>query len=229
MKIEGIKHVFFDLDHTLWDFDRNSALTFEKIFKLHRLQLDVAKFLSFYEPINLSYWKLYRDEKIDKDVLRYRRLKDTFDAAAVAIEDDIINKISDDYIAHLASFTHLFDGTFELLDYLRPNYKLHIITNGFQEAQQNKMDSSKISAYFNTMTNAELAGVKKPNRGIFELALKLANAHPQESIMIGDNYEADILGARDAGFEVILFDYHKAETSADIKKIDHLLELKQYL
>ena len=80
MKINGIKDVFFDLDHTLWDFDKNSALTFHKIFKLHHVEVDVDAFLKHYEPINLSYWKLYREEKIDKESLRFARLNDTFQA-----------------------------------------------------------------------------------------------------------------------------------------------------
>ena len=79
MKIDNIKHVFFDLDHTLWDFDKNSALTFQKIFELHKVEIEIKQFITVYEPINLNYWKLYREELIDKANLRYGRLKDTFD------------------------------------------------------------------------------------------------------------------------------------------------------
>ena len=229
MKIENVKHIFFDLDHTLWDFDRNSALTFDKIFKLNQLELDIESFLNVYEPINLNYWKLYREEKIDKQNLRYKRLKDSFDAVAYKVEDAVINRLSEDYIAHLSSFNHLFEGTFELLDYLKPNYQLHIITNGFQEAQYSKMSSSRILPYFKTITNSEMAGVKKPHPRIFEHALKSAQAISSESLMIGDNYEADILGAQNVGFQVILFDYHKVDTDLGVTKVDHLLELKQYL
>jgi len=229
MKLEGIKHIFFDLDHTLWDFDKNSALTFQKIFGLHNVKVDHSQFVSAYEPINLNYWKLYRDEKIDKDDLRYYRLKDTFDALDLEVEDPLIKILSNDYIAHLSSFNHLFEGTFELLDYLRPNYQLHIITNGFDEAQQKKMDNSKIAPYFKTVTNAELAGVKKPNPIIFNYALNLAKAKPEESLMIGDNYEADILGAKALGWDVILFNYHNITAEADIKQVKLLQELKAYL
>ena len=90
MKIKGIKHVFFDLDHTLWDFDKNSALTFEKIFDLLKLGIDTEEFLKAYEPINLNYWKLYREEKIDKSSLRYQRLKDTFDAVNFEVSQTIL-------------------------------------------------------------------------------------------------------------------------------------------
>ena len=229
MKVKNIKHVYFDLDHTLWDFDKNSALTFEKIFNIHALAIDFQQFISFYEPINLNYWKLYREEKIDKINLRYKRLKDTFDAMAFDVMDDTINQLSDDYITHLTTFNHLFDGTFEILEYLKNRYQLHIITNGFDEAQQKKMDSSKISPFFTTITNSEMAGVKKPNPIIFEHALKIGNAKPQESIMIGDNFVADIQGALDVGMDAILFNYHNHNAEVHIKQVKDLLDLKIYL
>jgi len=229
MKIKDIKHVFFDLDHTLWDFDKNSALTFRKIFEIHQLEIDTNQFLSVYEPINLNYWKLYREEKIDKSNLRYNRLKDTFDAIDVEVSDDTINLLSEDYITYLTTFNHLFEGTLDILNHLKQKYQLHIITNGFDEAQQKKMDNANISKYFTTITNSEIAGVKKPNPIIFNYALDVAQAKPSESIMIGDNLEADILGALDVGFEAILFNYHKVIAESHIKKVNSLLDLKMYL
>ncbi|MFK7780911.1 YjjG family noncanonical pyrimidine nucleotidase [Psychroserpens sp.] len=229
MKIKDIKHVFFDLDHTLWDFDRNSALTFHKLFEIHNLNINSTQFLSVYEPINLSYWKLYREEKIDKPNLRYKRLKDTFDAIEFEVSDNTINQLSEDYITYLTTFNNLFEGTFDILNHLKGQYQLHIITNGFDEAQQKKMDNAKISQYFETITNSEIAGVKKPNPIIFEYALKVANAKPHESIMIGDSIEADIMGALDVGFDAILFNYHKVKAEAHIKQVSSLLDLKMYL
>jgi len=229
MKINGIKHIFFDLDHTLWDFDKNSALTFEKIFELHNVCVNTSDFLRIYEPINLSYWKLYREEKIDKANLRYRRLKDTFEAVDFEVSDDMIDKLSEDYINFLATFNHLFEGTIEILEHLRTDYHLHIITNGFEEAQQRKMDNAKISQYFKTVTNSEAAGVKKPNPIIFNHALELAEAQPTESLMIGDNYEADILGALDVGLDAILFNYHNYNDVDHIKQVKELKDLKRYL
>lgn len=229
MKIKDIKHVFFDLDHTLWDFDKNSALTFHKIFELHKLDVDSNQFLSVYEPINLNYWKLYREEKIDKSNLRYKRLKDTFDAIEFEVSDDTINQLSEDYITYLTTFNHLFEGTFDILRHLKQQYQLHIITNGFDEAQQKKMDNANISQYFTTITNSEIAGVKKPNPIIFNYALDMAKAKPHESIMIGDNIEADIFGALDVGFDAILFNYHKVQAEAHIKQVNSLLDLKMYL
>lgn len=228
MKLKHIKHIFFDLDHTLWDFDKNSALTFDKIFKLNNVEVDINHFTKVYEPVNLNYWKLYRNSEINQEELRYGRLKDTFDALEFMVEDKVIHRLSEDYITHLTTFDHLFEDTIEILNYLQPNYQLHIITNGFGEAQEKKMKVSKITHYFKTVTNAEIAGVKKPNPIIFNHALKIAEAKPSESIMIGDNYEADVLGALDVGYDAIFFNYRRDEFESHIKQINELKELKKY-
>ncbi|KAA5828132.1 noncanonical pyrimidine nucleotidase, YjjG family [Algibacter amylolyticus] len=229
MKLKGITDVFFDLDHTLWDFDKNSALTFDKIFKINNVNIAVKDFLEHYEPINLNYWKLYREEKIQKDTLRYGRLNDTFEAVGFKVDTGLINKLSDDYITHLSSFNHLFENTFEILEYLSLNYTLHIITNGFDEVQYKKMSHSKINHYFKTITNSEIAGVKKPNPKIFNYALNLANTNASKSVMIGDSYEADIMGAKNIGMDVVFFDINNLEVDSKIKQIDNLIQLKKYL
>ncbi len=229
MKIKGITDIFFDLDHTLWDFDKNSALTFENIFETHNIGVDLMEFLKVYEPINLNYWKLYRNNQIDKESLRYRRLKESFDAIKMIVHDDMIHQLSEDYIINLPTYNHLFDGTLELLEYLKPNYHLHIITNGFQEAQDKKMVQSKISNYFKTVTNSEIAGVKKPNPIIFDFALNRAFADKKTSVMIGDNIEADVLGALNFGMDAICFNYHGVEIDKRIKQVTNLSDLKAYL
>lgn len=229
MKIKGITDIFFDLDHTLWDFDKNSALTFHKIFEMNNIDANLNEFLSYYEPINLNYWKLYRDEKIDKESLRFGRLNDAFNAINLTIEKDVINKLSEDYITYLSSFNHLFENTFEILDYLKYSYNLHIITNGFSEVQQGKMENANINHYFKTVTNSESVGVKKPNPKIFNYALKVANTPVNQALMIGDNYEADILGAINIGMDAIFFDIKNEPIHQDIKQINNLIHLKKYL
>ncbi|WP_299125536.1 YjjG family noncanonical pyrimidine nucleotidase [uncultured Winogradskyella sp.] len=224
-----IKHVFFDLDHTLWDFDKNSGLTFDKIFKINNINTNLDDFLEVYEPINLNYWKLYREEKVTKSALRYGRLKEAFDAINIAIEDDMINHLSEEYIEHLTSFNHLFEGTFEILDYLKDKYHLHIITNGFEEAQERKMRSSNIRNYFKTITNSEMVGVKKPNPKIFNHALHIANAKTSESIMIGDSVEADIEGAHKIGMDTIHFDYKDVHNDHNYKRITNLRAIVNHL
>ena len=229
MKLKGITDVFFDLDHTLWDFDKNSALTFEKIFNINNINVSINDFLLHYEPINLKYWKLYREEKIEKEALRFSRLNDAFLAIDLKVEKELIYKLSEDYITHLTSFNHLFKNTFKILDYLSLNYKLHIITNGFDEVQHKKLTKSNIQQYFKTVTNSEMVGVKKPNPKIFNFALELAKTEVHKSIMIGDSYEADILGAQNIGMDAIFFDVNNMAIDANIKQVNNLISLKNYL
>ena len=229
MKHTHIKDVFFDLDHTLWDFDKNSELTFDGIFNRNHPEIETKQFIEKYVPINKACWKLYQYDKITHEELRYNRLKNSFDAINYSISDEEIDEISNEYIRFLPENNHLFDGTMELLDYLKPNYNLHIITNGFADVQFRKLNNSKITPYFLTITNSEMAGVKKPNPIIFDYALDLAKAKKENSIMIGDSLDADVRGALDAGLDAIYFNENNIEVENDIKHINHLLELKKYL
>lgn len=224
-----ISDIFFDLDHTLWDFEKNSALAFETIFIKHSIEVDLAMFLMHYVPINLKYWELYRKEMITQQQLRFDRLKVTFDAIKYDIEDEKVVFLSQEYIHYLPQFNHLLDGAIELLNYLKPKYKLHIITNGFHEIQNNKLNNSNISHYFQTVTNSEMAGVKKPNPIIFEYALSKAKTKKENSIMIGDCIEADVNGALEFGLDAILFNENRVEVHPNIKQVSHLLQLKKYL
>ncbi|VXB76254.1 YjjG family noncanonical pyrimidine nucleotidase [Maribacter litoralis] len=224
-----VTDVFFDLDHTLWDFDKNSAHTFQKIFIDQKINVELNDFLKVYVPANLKFWKLYREEKITKEELRYQRLKSVFDEMKYPATDDIIHVLSEEYINHLSSFNSLFPNTIEVLDYLRPNYKLHIITNGFQEVQEKKLRNSGIHGFFDQIIDSEMAGVKKPNPIIFNLALNKAGAKPERSLMIGDSLEADILGAKSLGFHTIHFNAHR-ENSHDLAPIIYdLEEIKSFL
>ncbi|QYJ67231.1 YjjG family noncanonical pyrimidine nucleotidase [Flavobacterium litorale] len=229
MRIVNKETIFFDLDHTLWDFEKNSALAFDTILQKHNIPVNVPDFVTQYVPINLRYWKLYRDGNINQQELRYNRLKEVFDILEYTVEDAMINTLSQDYIKHLPLNNHLYDGAIEVLEYLAPKYDLHIITNGFQEVQDTKLKNSNIQHYFKTVTNSELAGCKKPHRCIFEFALKLANAQKQTSIMIGDSIEADIQGALDFGLDAIYFNEFNNETPTNIKQVNHLLDLKNIL
>ena len=205
VKFNGISDIFFDLDHTLWDFQKNSALTFDFLLKKYQINIDLNKFLNIYIPINFSYWKLYRDEKITKEFLRYNRLKSSFEKLNISLSDDVINKIADDYVISLPVNNFLIKDTILVLDYLRNKYRLHIITNGFTEVQNKKIVNSQIKKYFHSIIDSETVGVKKPNIKIFDYALKVSGARSKNSLMIGDNLEADILGALNAGFQAIHF------------------------
>lgn len=226
----AVQHIFFDLDHTLWDFEKNSDLAFQKVFNKHNISIPLKDFLDVYKPINFEYWRLYREEKVTKSELRYQRLKKTFDSLNFYISDKLIDNIAEDYISYLPHFNFLFPNTFEVLDYLKERYQLHIITNGFEEVQSKKMKSSNIIDYFEAIVTSESVGVKKPNPKVFEYALKITNAKPENSIMIGDSIEADILGALKMGMSAIHcnFDFKEIENK-NYRSINSLLELKQYL
>jgi putative hydrolase of the HAD superfamily len=224
-----ITDIFFDLDHTLWDFDANSELAFNAIFKEDHPTIKIKDFIEKYAPINQACWKLYQYDKITHEELRYNRLKHTFDALDYSISDAQIESIAHNYIELLPENNRLFDGTIEVLEYLEKKYKLHIITNGFAEVQFKKINNSNIGGFFKTITNSELAGVKKPNPIIYEYALNLAAAKKENSIMIGDCMEADVQGALNAGLDAIFFNDKNIEVEQNIKQVNHLLELKKYL
>lgn len=224
-----ITDVFFDLDHTLWDFEKNSALTFEKILAQNQVPVKLEDFLEVYVPNNFVFWRLFREEKITKTELRYQRLKTTFDTLGLEVTDVLVHNLSEAYIANLSSYNHLFPNAISILNYLKPKYKLHIITNGFEEVQNKKISNSNLDSFFDHVINSEMAGVKKPNPIIFNLALERANAQPEKSLMIGDSLEADILGAKAVGFKVLHFNAHNEQKHEYCDMITDLSEIKLYL
>lgn len=225
----NITDIFFDLDHTLWDFDKNSEMAFDRIFKTKYQEIATQDFIKEYIPINQECWRLYQNDKITHQELRYNRLKFSFDALNYVISEENILEIANDYIEFLTDNNYLFDGAIEVLEYLKPKYKLHIITNGFAQVQEKKINNAALGGYFSTITNSELAGVKKPNSIIFDYALKLANTSKESSIMVGDDFEADVNGALNAGIDAIFFNEKRVDVSENYKQINHLLELKKYL
>jgi putative hydrolase of the HAD superfamily len=172
---------------------------------------------------------LYQVNQISHEDLRYYRLKDVFDALNVEVSRETVNELSEEYITHLPNNNHLFDGAIEILEYLKPNYHLHIITNGFHFVQDKKLKNSNIEHFFQTVTNSEMAGVKKPHPTIFEHALQLAKAEKEESVMIGDSFDADIEGAINFGIDAIFFNTEKVEIEEKVIQINHLLDLKKIL
>ncbi len=229
MKLNDIEHIFFDLDHTLWDFEKNSALAFEKIFEHQQIKIEIAEFLKVYKPINFKYWELYRDNSVTKEALRYGRLKESFDSLKFKATDATINALADDYIKYLPTHNHLLEDSLEVLDYLNEKYSLHIITNGFEEVQHTKMENSGILHFFKSITTSEEAGVKKPHPAIFEKAISKSKANPSKSVMIGDNLEADIVGAHEFGLSVIYLDVEEQNAEVEFLRIQKLKELLNYL
>ncbi len=225
----NIKHIFFDLDHTLWDFETNSNRTFEFIFNRNNVGVNFMDFKEIYKPINAQYWKLFREDKISKSKLRYGRLKDAFDALNYSVDDDLIGLLSEDYITYLSQYNDLFEGTIAILNYLQSKYTMHIITNGFEEVQFEKLKNSNLISYFDQIITSEKVGFKKPNPKIFNYALSLATAKADESIMIGDNFEADILGAKNVGMHTIFCEFNGEIAIEKTLTITKLEQLKDYL
>ena len=227
MKFKNAKYLFFDLDHTLWDFDLNSKLAYRQIFEEQGVTLDLDQFIAIYEPLNLEYWRMYRNNEIGKEHLRFHRLKSAFDACNYTVTREQIDLFADLYISYLPNYNHLFEGCIDLLDHLSQNYELHCITNGFIEVQQQKMERSGLDTYFGLTLTAEEAGVKKPDPQIFHDAMKRVGASALESVMIGDSFEADILGAQKVGMKTIYFDIHKP-TDLEAYRVKTLAEIKKF-
>ena len=222
----SVTDVFFDLDHTLWDFEKNSGLTFNKIFLELNFPFSLDVFLKFYNPINHAQWKLYRENKITQEDLRFNRLNKTFEKLNYSASIGLINNISEKYITYLSTFPHLFEGTLELLEALKNRFRLHIITNGFDKIQQFKIENSGIESFFEFVFTAEKVGFKKPHPEIFIQSLKTVNTTAKASIMIGDSFEADILGALNQGMQAIHFNSHNEEVHTKCPIVYSLAELK---
>lgn len=226
-----IKHIFFDLDHTLWDFEKNST---EAIFELfHRYELNrqirsFDDFISDYQQINFDYWNRYNNGDIDKQTVRYGRFYDLFTRYKIADPVAFGEMFADEYLLIAPHKTHLFPDTHEVLGYLQTKYKLHLITNGFKEVLEIKISRTNLQPYFDLILSAEDVGVNKPHPLVFETALKKARALPGESLMIGDSYEADILGAQKVGMHTLHFNPKtepKKTESAEIHRLSELLVL----
>ena len=222
----SVTDVFFDLDHTLWDFEKNSGLTFNKIFLELNFPFSLDVFLKFYNPINHAQWKLYRENKITQEDLRFNRLNKTFEKLNYSASIGLIDNISEKYITYLSTFPHLFEGTLELLEALKNRFRLHIITNGFDKIQQFKIENSGIESFFEFVFTAEKVGFKKPHPEIFIQSLKTVNTTAEASIMIGGSFEADILGALNQGMQAIHFNSHNEEVHTKCPIVYSLAELK---
>ena len=222
----SVTDIFFDLDHTLWDFEKNSGLAFNEIFIELNFPFSLDVFLKLYNPINHAQWKLYRENKITQEDLRFNRLNKTFEKLNYSASIGLIDKISEQYITYLSTFPHLFEGAIELLEVLKNRFRLHIITNGFDKVQQFKIENSGIKSFFEFVFTAEKVGFKKPHPEIFIQSLKTVNTTAEASIMIGDSFEADILGALNQGMQAIHFNSHNEEVHTKCPIVYSLAELK---
>ncbi len=227
------KHIFFDLDRTLWDFDKNSLETFKELYNIYKLETILyCDFLSFhntYVKYNTQLWIAYRKGEIKKEFLCLQRFYLTLND--FGCNDSIMAvKMAEDYIKLSPQKNLLFPHTIEILDFLKDKYFLHIITNGFVEVQYNKIKNAGLEKFFSNTITSEEAGFQKPHKQIFEFSLEKAGAKAEESIMIGDDLIIDLLGAKQAGMDQVFFNPLKIEHNEDITfEISSLIELKKIL
>ena len=223
------KHLFFDLDRTLWDFDKNSEQTlfeiYEQWFLAENCSCSFDEFLKIYREINHQLWEDYRQEKISKEFLNLERFRKTLELIKCEHYENA-QLIADYYVEQSPMKTLLFPDAEYVLQQLKSRYHLHIITNGFEEIQFRKLKNSKLEHYFSTVITSEMAGCKKPDPGIFTFSLNLANAKLFESIMIGDDPEVDILGAENFGMDSVFVNFENIKTDIKSKfEVKSLLEL----
>lgn len=224
------KHIFFDLDRTLWDFETNSHKTLLEICVKYDLKklgiLNYIQFIKEYKIINEKLWNLYRLDKISQKDLRRERFQQTLELYNIK-DSDLSEKIGEDYIEICPRKTKLYPYTFEVLDYLKSKYQLHIITNGFHKTQYIKLDFARLKPYFNQIITSEELGVKKPNPKIFKHALVQAKTIETESVYVGDDLIVDIVGCQNCGIDGVFFNPKKIEHQENPKyEISCLSELK---
>jgi len=229
LDLSSVTTLFFDLDHTLWDFETNSKLTFQKIFEEENIPIPLQAFIEVYSPINHACWKLYRENKITHIELRNFRLEKTFKALHFDYSERLLSIVNELYIVYLSDFTHLFEGTIELLQKLQKQYEMHIITNGFDRVQYHKMRNSGLQPFFGKVFTAEQVGYKKPSPEIFQYALAQSGKTAAESIMIGDSLEADIQGALNLSMQAIHFNSHGEESHNTCPIVHSLQEIEELL
>ena len=213
-------HIFFDLDGTLWDFEANSHETLLELCTTYNLNKkgipDYEKFIKTYKIHNAKLWDLYSVDKISQKDLRRERFQRAL--ADFGIHDfKLSENIGEDYIEVCPRKNKLFPYVFEVLDYLKERYILHIITNGFDKTQHIKLEHSNLTLYFNQIITSEKTGMKKPNPKIFDHALDLANAKHTESIYIGDNLVLDILACQNSEIDGMYFNPKKKRHNENVK------------
>ena len=219
------KHIFIDLDDTLWDFHANAKASLHEMFddrKLGQYFNDFEQFFKIYAKRNLELWELYGKGEISKDFLMIERFRHPLVKMGVN-NDKLAEQIGIQFLEILPTKTILLPYAIELLDYLQPKYSLTLISNGFVEVQYKKLRSTNLEHYFTHIVLSEAAGALKPDKRIFEYALQLNNATAAETIMIGDSYAADIVGAQNAGIDQI-FLHPTHETTEKPKPCTYLVK-----
>jgi YjjG family noncanonical pyrimidine nucleotidase len=227
------KHLFFDLDHTLWDFDANAfdcLLEIYQVFGLESNGIIMKEFYDNFTQINRSLWTQLELNQIEHIEIRKKRFKMTLEALELIIGSKVSESMNDTFLELLPQKSKLVDGCVEVLDDLKEKYQLHILSNGYAKIQAKKLRNSGIDSYFDKVITNDIANYRKPEKGIFDYALRKTKSPMSEALMIGDSYLADILGAKNAGWDTIHFTEkeHPDETLSTVK-IKKLKDLFLYI
>lgn len=226
------QHLFFDLDHTLWDFETNSQEALLDLYARYnladRLDAPVDQFLKAYYEINDALWAQYREGKVTKEALRHLRFHRAFHSFG-PLDEQTINDFEAEYMNLAPRKTALMPGALKVLVELKAHYKLHIITNGFAESQTIKLDSSGLTSFFDEVICSDQIGVNKPEAKIFISALKKAGASRKNSLMIGDNLAVDVLGAKNVGMDQVYYNpkglKHDEKITYEVQHLEEMLTL----
>jgi putative hydrolase of the HAD superfamily len=228
------RHLFFDLDHTLWDFDTNARIALQEVYDEFGLEeKNIKPFDAFYTTYlkhNAILWDRYHKGFITTEELKWKRMWRTLIDFKIG-DDDLAKKISARFLEILPTKKALFDYTIEILEYLvNKKYQIHLITNGFEKTQWSKINNANLAKYFTHVITSETSNCIKPSKEIFEYAVKKAEAEIRESIMIGDNPDADIQGAINAGMDCIFVNHINADpvesctyTVTSLKELEKIL------
>ena len=226
------KHLFFDLDHTLWDFEKNSEATLLQLYKTFELEcLGINDFGALYKSFNIhndKLWDRYRNGYIKREELRWKRMWLMLLDFKVA-NTPLAHELGSAFLEILPTQTVLTPFSKELLDYCKDRYTMHLITNGFETTQRLKLQYSGISRYFTHMISSEKCNSMKPNREIFDFALEIAQTNIDECIMIGDAIDIDILGAINAGWDQVYYNPaqlpHNRKPTYEVSSMEELLKI----
>ncbi|MGI9544689.1 MAG: YjjG family noncanonical pyrimidine nucleotidase [Cyclobacteriaceae bacterium] len=226
-------HIFFDLDHTLWDHERNSHETLSELYGKYDLEklggFDCPKFLETYDQVNQRLWRRYRHGEIDQPYIRKHRFELVLGTLDVSV-DQVPHQLSSDYLEQAPLKTHVFPHTYELLAYLKSKYTLSIITNGFDDVQHTKIQSARLGEYFTEIVTSERAGCLKPDRNIFDFTCQKLDTSSKDCIMVGDNLETDIAGAKNADIDQVFFNPSRYQHETQVTfEVVHLQELEEIL
>ncbi|MGD1841740.1 MAG: YjjG family noncanonical pyrimidine nucleotidase [Thermonemataceae bacterium] len=225
------QHIIFDLDHTLWDFNKSATETLLELFTEYGLaHFDVTptQFVETYLQVNGELWKRYNYGEISQQMLREIRFGQVFERMGLS-KVQVPSQISQQYSERCPAKPYLIPHALAILQYLQPRYPLHIITNGFSDIQQVKLRESGILHFFEEVVTSCDAACKKPDKRIFEYLLEKLAADPVDCLMIGDNLATDIRGATNIAMEAVYFnpsrEVHEETTAYEISCLSELQDI----